>query len=43
MFLKSIGIIQQKVLTLDKVDGVSIREHQKLKDSVSTSKNLQRI
>ena len=31
MFQKYTGIIQQKILTLDKVEGISIREHQKLK------------
>ena len=32
MFQKFIGIILQKILTLDKVNGVSIREQRKLEE-----------
>ena len=40
MFLKYIGIIQQKILTLDKVDGVSIREIKKIKELGINQKKL---
>ena len=33
----------KKILTLDKVEGVSIREHQKLKDLGVNLQNLQKI
>ena len=31
MYLKFIGTIQQKNINLDKVEGISIREHENLK------------
>ena len=40
MFQKFIGIIQQKILTLDKVNGVSIREQKKLEEQGVNLKHL---
>ena len=34
------GILLKKILTLDKVEGVSIKEHQKLKEQSINLKNL---
>ena len=40
MFQRFIGTIQPKILTLDKVEGLSIREHIKLKESGVDLKKL---